>query len=208
MGFLLNSLLPYVLLYKYVAIFVITFLGAIALPLPSGSVLMAAAFFATQGYMNFYFVLLTGVAGNMAGDSSGYWISRGYGRRFLSKISLFKRILDSDSFKYVETQISRHPFVTVFLSRSMTSVAPAVNILAGFGKMKYLVYLLFEGLGEVAEVSVFCLIGYFFGKNWQQFDQLGGKFWIVILSGIVFSFFFWKFLTRKKDHPKDAKQAH
>ena len=43
MSHVLSTLLSYVLIYKYIGIFIITYLGAIALPLPSGSVLMAAS---------------------------------------------------------------------------------------------------------------------------------------------------------------------
>ena len=197
MNGILNDLLPYVLTYKYIAIFVITYLGAIALPLPSGSILMAGGFFATEGYMNFWLVILVGVLGNMAGDSSGYWIARGYGNRFLRQFSIFRKILDSKQYNVVEIQIKKLPFFTVFLSRCMTSVAPAVNILAGLGSMNYLRYLTFEGLGEVAEVSVFTVIGYVFGDNWQAFGDLGSKAWIFALSGIVFSFFFWKYMVKK-----------
>ena len=42
MEYILHSLLTFVLLYRYAGIFLIIFVGSIALPVPSGLVLMAS----------------------------------------------------------------------------------------------------------------------------------------------------------------------
>lgn len=47
-----QNLLSFLLLYKYARLFLITFLAAFALPLPSTSSLMTTAGFASQGYLN------------------------------------------------------------------------------------------------------------------------------------------------------------
>src|SRR6185503_1154016 len=110
MSNLLTALLPYVLTYKYLGIFVITFLGAFALPLPSGSILMAASAFAVQGYLNFWLVLIVGIAGNMAGDSSGYWLVRLYGLKILNKIGLGK-FFKHERLHAVRRQIEKHAII-------------------------------------------------------------------------------------------------
>ena len=68
MSGLVSLLLSYVLIYKYLAIFIITYLGALAFPLPSGTVVAASAAFAIQGYLNFPLVLFIGILGNVTGD--------------------------------------------------------------------------------------------------------------------------------------------
>jgi membrane protein DedA with SNARE-associated domain len=183
----LAALLSYVLLYKYFAIFVITFFGAFALPLPSGSVLMAASAFAVQGYMSFPLVLLTGIAGNMAGDSSGYWLVRRYGIIVLHKLRL-SRFFTKDRLDGARNQIDRHPVLTIYFSRFMTGIAPAVNVVSGITRLPYKRFLPFECLGEITECTMFCFIGYIFGSNWEYVSQLSGKFWIVILAGVLTTF--------------------
>lgn len=193
---LLNTLLPYVLLYKYVAIFAITFLGALALPLPSGSVVMAAAAFSTQGYLSLPLVLITAVAGNMAGDSAGYWLVRRYGIRVLRKIRL-ARFFRQDRLDAARQQLDRHPLLAIFFSRFFTAIAPAINVAAGLTRLSYKRYLLFEGLGEVTEVFCFVIVGYIFGSNWQYVNQFSGQLWILIVASLLLSATIWRIILKK-----------
>jgi len=193
----LATLLSYVLLYKYPAIFVITFFGAFALPLPSGSVLMAASAFSVQGYMSFPLVLLTGIAGNMAGDSSGYWLVRRYGVTVLEKIHL-KRFFSQVRLDGARNQIDKHPILTIYFSRFMTGIAPAVNVVCGITGLPYKRFLLFECLGEITECAMFCFIGFVFGSNWEYVSQLSGGFWIIILAGILTTFMVGRMIFKKR----------
>ena len=193
---MLATLLSYVLLYKYLAIFIITYLGAIALPLPSGSVVMAAAAFATQGYMNIYLVLIVGVSGNMAGDSSGYWLVRRYGVSILHKLKLGK-FFKHERLEAARKQLENHSILAIYFSRFFTAIAPAVNVVCGLTSLPYKKYLLFEGLGEVTEVSCFVIVGYIFGNNWQYVNQFSGQLWIVVVASILVSILFWKILIKK-----------
>ncbi|MDR3642691.1 MAG: DedA family protein [Candidatus Doudnabacteria bacterium] len=178
-------------------IFIITFLGAIALPLPSGSVLMAASAFAVQGYMSFPLVLITGIAGNMAGDSSGYWLVRLFGLGAVKKAGL-GRFFKEDKLAAARKQIENHRILTIYFSRFMTAIAPAVNIVCGFTRLPYKEYLLFESLGEITECLMFCFIGYIFGSNWEYLNQLSGNLWIIILAGALTSFMVARVIFKKK----------
>ena len=198
MNSILQNLLTYVLIYKYFAIFVITFLGAILLPVPSGSVLMAAAAFSTQGYMNIWLTLIVGIIGNMSGDNTGYFLARRYGAPLLKKIG-FKHILTSENFEQVRKKIDEHPIVTIYISRFMTAVAPTVNIICGLSELDYKRFLTFEALGEITECSAFVAVGWFFGNQWEYINQFSGKFFIIILAGWLFSYFFFKKIFAKKE---------
>ena len=193
---ILSTLLAWVLVYKYIAIFIITFLGALALPLPSGSVLMAAAAFAVQGFMNFWAVLFVGVLGNMVGDSAGYWLVRKYGIKVLHKLHLGK-FFKQERLDAAKKQIELHPILSIYLSRFMTAIAPAVNVICGLTELPYHEYLLYEGLGEITEVGVWCGTGYIFGSNWEYVNQLSGGLWIIMLGGILVSIMFWKIILKR-----------
>lgn len=197
MNDILSILLSYVQLYKYVGLFIITFLGAIALPLPSGSVVSAAAAFAVQGYMNFYLVVLVGIAGNIIGDNTGYWLTRWYGITAVHKIGL-GRFFKQNRLDYARKLLDDHPVLSIFFSRFFTAIAPAINVVAGFTKLKYKKYLMFEAGGEIAEVVFFAGIGYIFGNNWEYFSQLSNKFWILSVGGMVLSVILWKIILNRK----------
>lgn len=192
-----SSLLSYVLIYKYLAIFVITYLGALAFPLPSGTVVMASAAFATQGYLSFPLVVLTGILGNVAGDNTGYWLTRAYGVRALHLFGM-RRVVGSQRYQKVHESVSDHPVLIIYFSRFMTGIAPTVNVICGTTRLAYKKYITFEFLGECTEVAFFALVGYIFGANWQYFTEFSWEFWALLLFGVIFTYLFGRVVFKKR----------
>lgn len=187
-----SFLLSYVLIYKYLAIFVITFLGAIALPLPSGTVVMASAAFAVQGYMSLPLVLVIAILGNVLGDNSGYWLSRRYGLKAVYRLGL-RRFITSEKQELANVEIEKHPIIIIYFSRFMTGIAPSVNVVSGLIKFSYKKFLTFEVLGECTEVSFFVTLGYIFGVNWEYLTRFSYVSWIIIVSGALLTYLAWRF---------------
>jgi len=154
MEIILNPLLSFLLLYNYVALFGITYLAALALPVPSAATLMASAAFASQGYFNFFWVIIVACLGNIMGDNTGYWLARRYGRSILYRVG-FKRVLDSSNFQSIEKQVKCRPALIVFFSRFQVWATLSVNLISGLSKMRYASYLFYEVLGEIIQVTMF-----------------------------------------------------
>ena len=200
MNFFVQILLPYLLLYRYWAIFGVTLLAALALPVPPGTLLMASAAFASQGYFSFPLVVLVGTAGNIVGDNIGYFLARKYGKRVLSR-TRFARVLESDKYARIEQRIKARPGFLIFISRFEVVSNLAVNLICGFGEVNYRKYLLFEVVGEALQVLLYCSIGYFVGDNWQAISGLVSKFLLVIililaLLAVLFWKRIWAWITR------------
>ena len=192
MNSVVHFILPYVLAYKYWAIFVITFFAALALPIPPGTLLMASAAFAGQGYFNFWYVVLAGVAGNVAGDNLGYWLARLYGKRILYKIG-FRKFLDSKKYLIIEERMNKNPGLIILISRFEVFSNLCVNLLAGMSDVSYVRYLFFEATGEIAQVTLYCGIGYVVGDNWQNISALLNNFFLLLLLVVVvLVVIFWK----------------
>lgn len=191
---LLQEMLPYVETYKYFAVFVFTFLGAIALPIPTGTMMVAAGFFASLGYFELLPLIVIAILGNVVGDNLGYLLARKVGLR-LTKYPGFHRFR-TKRLLIMEKHVQEHPFITIFLSRFLTAVAPSVNIVAGLAKMKYWRYLFYEFFGEITEVNVTVFIGFWFGEQWEQASKYVIVFILLLAVGIYLSAYFWKRLTR------------
>lgn len=192
MNFAIEAVLPYVLLYKYWAIFGITLLAAFAFPVPPGTMLMAAAAFAGQGYFSFPLVLISGVLGNIVGDNLGYWVARTYGKRVMYKLGLRKK-LESDHYKKIEEKMRRRPGFIIFVSRFEIFANLAVNIISGVAQVEYRKYLRFVILGEICQVGLYAGIGYMVGDNWTAISTLVSRSLIFILAFIaLFIILFWK----------------
>ena len=197
MSFLLQTILPYLLLYNYVALFVIAYFAALAFPVPSAATIMASAAFASQGYFNLFWIIIVASMGNIIGDNTGYWLARRYGRSILYRIG-FKRVLDSLNFQSIEKQVKCRPALIVFFSRFQVWTTLSVNLISGLSKMRYVSYLFYEVLGEIIQVTMFAGLGYLFGANWQaMYDLVSTFFWILIIVLILLAVIFWKKLARK-----------
>lgn len=178
---ILGSLLSFLLLYKYAALFVIGYIAALAVPIPSSTTLVAASAFASQGYFSFPLVLLTAFAANVAGDATGYLIARWYGAEFLRKIGL-RRVIASKTFAKLEDYILSFPQTVIYFTRFMTEAGPAVNILSGLTKVPYRTYFLFEMLGEASYVLLYGFAGYYLGGEWENNVGFLAKGAMVIVS--------------------------
>jgi membrane protein DedA with SNARE-associated domain len=184
MDFIVQNLVPYLLLYKYVTIFLIAFFAAFIVPVPSGSILMAASAFASFGYFNLFWVIIISIIGNILGDNLGYWVARIYGKEVLSKIG-FRKVLESRVLKNIENEFNKRPGFIVFASRFEVLSTLSVNLLSGLSKTSYKKYFLHESFGSVAQVCVYSLLGYLFADNWESVNTAIGQFSLLIGLAVI-----------------------
>ncbi len=193
MDFLVQYIIPYLVVYKYLAIFIVSFLTALIIPIPSGSVLMTTAALASIGYFNITLVVIISIIANILGDNIGYWLSYKFGSKILSNVG-FRFILQSDRFKVIEHKFRAHPGFIIFISRFEVLSTLFVNLISGMGKIPYKKYLLHELSGTILQVLLYSLIGYLFGYNLQSITSFIGKLFL----GIIFVLFLLFITFRKK----------
>ena len=198
MDFLAQAIIPYILLYKYWALFVVTFLASFAIPIPAGTLLMASSAFASQGYFKISTLLLVIIFANILGDNASYWIARLYGKKLLSKISFIQKILSSKNFVIIEKNISKQPGLVIIISRFEVISTLTINLICGLGKAKYKKFILFEAIGTFFSVLFYAIIGYSFGNSWQVINNLIGNFSILffLLVALAISLFGKKIIAR------------
>lgn len=167
MTFILNSLLSFLLLYKYIGLFFISFLAAILLPLPSSATLTASGAFSAQGYFNITTVIIVAFLGNVLGDIAGYLLARKYSEKILGNIG-FEKMISSDLYKKLELYMKDFSYSLIFFSRFLTGIGPLINIISGISKVKYKTFFIIDILGEATYVLLYALIGYFLGTEWEN----------------------------------------
>jgi membrane protein DedA with SNARE-associated domain len=190
MNAILSVTLSYLLLYKYAALFAITFLASILLPLPSDTTILATGAFAGQGYLNIYLVIFLAFAGSILGDIAGFIISRRYGKEFLKKIGL-RKMIESRKFTSLEKFIDKNSGPTIFITRFIGQLGPLVNILSGLSDdISYKKFLFYATIGEFMNVIILSIAGYFLGNEWQNFTfviEFVGIGIIVLILAFIFS---------------------
>jgi membrane protein DedA with SNARE-associated domain len=78
---MLALILSYLLLYKYLAIFILVFSAAVIIPWPVNTAILAVGAFSSQGYFNFWISLAVAISANVSGDLFDYWLTRKYGQK-------------------------------------------------------------------------------------------------------------------------------
>ena len=87
---MLASLLSFLLLYKYLALFLCVFSVAVIIPLPINALLLATGAFANFGYFNLAASIAVALSANVLGDMIDFILARRFGPRVFEKFKIQK----------------------------------------------------------------------------------------------------------------------
>ena len=151
----------------YLLLFFVIFMetGLVITPfLPGDSLLFAAGTFASPALgspLNIVVLWVILCLAAILGDTVNYWIGHAIGPRAFSSNSRFlkKKYLDQTHEFY-----ERHGGKTIILARFVPIVRTFAPFVAGVGEMTYAHFISYNVIGGVLWVSLFLLLGYFFGN--------------------------------------------
>jgi membrane-associated protein len=151
--------------WVYAPMFAIVFIetGVVFFPfLPGDSLLFAAGVFSADGGgLNVVTTLVVFYAAAILGNTSNYWISRFFGKRIIDsgKVKSFtpERMAKLDNF------FAKYGGLTIVITRFMPFFRTFAPFIAGMGHMNFGKFTLFNAIGGISWVSLFVLVGYFFG---------------------------------------------
>lgn len=185
MSSIFQNILGWVLLYKYLTLFIVSFSSSIGIPLPAGSSMIASAAFASQGYLNIYWVMASGLVGNVLGDFVAYGIVRKFGRPILKFLHLGK-FLESEVIKKIESVENTYSTFVVAASRFQDQATTVINIVAGLTNYEFKKFVSPVIAGDILQILFYAGMGYFFADNWQSLYKTIGVFsWVIVLASTV-----------------------
>jgi membrane-associated protein len=182
--------------WTYGILFVVIFIetGLVVMPfLPGDSMLFAAGTFAALGSFNVWGLIgLLGVAA-VLGDAVNYSIGHYLGERAYN-IKWIKREYLDQTHAFFE----KHGGKAIFLARFVPIVRTFAPFVAGIGKMSYAYFATYNIVGGISWVTIFTLLGYFFGNI--PFVKKNFELVIVaiILISVVPMFYEWLKARRAK----------
>ncbi|MDR3136971.1 MAG: VTT domain-containing protein [Coriobacteriales bacterium] len=151
--------------WVYVPLFIIIFIetGLVITPfLPGDSLLFAAGFFAADGGgLNVAVLLVLLSMAAILGNISNYWIGRTIGQAIIDSGRV--KALTPQRVQRTEIFLRKYGFWAVVLTRFFPLIRTFAPFLAGAGHMNFARFSLFNVVGGVLWVSIFTLLGYFFG---------------------------------------------
>ncbi len=151
-------------IFTYVILFIIIFIetGLVIMPfLPGDSLLFAVGAFSSLGSLNIFVIIPLLILAAFIGDNVNYWVGRFFGEQIIAhpKIPINKKhVAKTQQF------FQKHGGKTIILARFVPIVRTFAPFVAGVGKMSYKRFLAFSIVGGITWVSIFSLLGFFFGN--------------------------------------------
>jgi membrane-associated protein len=152
-------------IWVYTPLFIIIFVetGLVVTPfLPGDSLLFAAGVFAAPGGgLNLAALLIILYIAAILGNTSNYWIGRKVGRAIIDSGRV--KALTPERIDKTQAMFDKYGMLAVVLTRFFPIIRTFAPFLAGVGGMHFGRFTLFNAIGGILWVTIFTLLGYFFG---------------------------------------------
>lgn len=172
--------------------YLLVFLGALGentallgLLLPGGTLALLGGFYARQGTLNLWLVLLLAWWGTVLGYNLDYL----FGRFVLGRLAgrwgatlLGRRIRLSGRMRLARVFLARHGGKAILLSHMVGHIRSFVALSAGASQMRYRRFLAFELVAGLLWSSAYVLIGYLAGSEREHLMMLIERSGWVILA--------------------------
>ncbi len=164
-GFIAGWIIALGPVWVYTPLFLIVFVetGLVFFPfLPGDSLLFAAGVFSADGGgLNVWATLVVFWCAAILGNTSNYWIARLFGSRIIDSGKV--KALTPERMAKLDHFFERYGGLTIIITRFMPFFRTFAPFIAGTGHMNFGKFTLFNAIGGVTWVSLFVLVGYFFG---------------------------------------------
>ncbi len=150
---------------------------------PGDVILAMAGVYAARGELATTPVVVLAVLATSAGEITGYWLGRRFGR------SLIDRLPFADRFGHRVDQASeamrRHAGKTIVAGRFATGAAGTVPFAAGVAEIPFGRFLLYAIPTIVVWATALVLLGTLVGDNVETIDRIVSTFGWAVLAAIV-----------------------
>ena len=131
----------------YLGVFLMMAIESTVFPLPSEIVVPPAAYWASQGAMTFWGVVLASTFGSWFGSAASYLVARRLGRPLILRYGRFF-FLPEKKWLLAEEWINRYSVVGIFFARLLPVVRHLVSLPAGAARMPFLPFSISTLLGS------------------------------------------------------------
>jgi len=155
---LLASWFHFVQDWGYVGVFLLMALESSVVPIPSEIVMPPAAYWASQGTMSFWGVVLAGTAGSYFGSIVSYIVARTVGGPIVNRYGKYF-LLSPDKIAMAEAWVLRYGVFGIFVARLLPVVRHLISIPAGILKMNVPKFSIATTVGAFAWCAILSWFG-------------------------------------------------
>jgi membrane-associated protein len=179
--------------YGYWAVGGALLLENTGIPVPGETILLLASFLAySRDELQLVYIIVIGICAATLGDNLGFAIGYRGGRPLLDRYRATFRI-DEETIARGERLFDQYGAMTIFFARFIFGLRVIAGPLAGVLRMPWKRFAVFNFLGALLWVTVISLIGYKFGKHWDQLVEAVEQLNIVIvIAAAIGVFLLWR----------------
>ncbi len=133
--------------WGYPGVFVMMAIESTVFPLPSEVIVPPAAYWAQQGHLSFWGVVIAATLGSWAGSALSYLVARSAGRPLILKYGKYLFVPEK-KWLLAEEWINRYSVVGIFFARLLPVVRHLVSLPAGAARMDFKLFSLSTLLGS------------------------------------------------------------
>jgi membrane-associated protein len=152
-----------ILVFMLPALEASVFLGFI---FPGETAVVVGGVLASFGRFPLWLTVVAASLGAVGGDTAGYFIGKKFGPWLLDKLPA--RLVKPETVDKAVSFIARRGGLGVVVGRFTTALRVVVPGAAGIAEMRYQKFLLFNALGGIAWASLYSVLGYEAGKNYER----------------------------------------
>lgn len=191
--------------WGYTGIVLLMAMESSIFPVPSEIVMPPAAFWAAQGKLDFWLVVLAGTVGSYIGSAISYWVALWVGRPIVERYGKFF-LMPPAKIALAEQWAKDYGMMGVFLSRLLPVVRHLISIPAGILRMPFGVFSIVTTIGA----GLWCWIltwwgGKVLGDRKDLMENpdaivavVSEKKWWFVGAVLVLGSLFWIALRKKK----------
>jgi membrane protein DedA with SNARE-associated domain len=181
--------------YGLIVVFVVVFLETMGIPLPGETALIAAAILAAQGHFSITSVIVVGATAAILGDNTGYWLGRELGRGFLQRYGVVRRFSDR-VIPPAERFFEKHGGKAIFLARWFSGFRVAGAWIAGFSRMPWWRFFIWNASGGIVWAVTVSLVAYYAGEAAANaighYGLIGAGVVVVLVALILAGMYVWR----------------
>jgi membrane protein DedA with SNARE-associated domain len=146
--------------WGYLGVFLLMAMESSIIPVPSEIVMPPAAFWAAQGQMSFWGVVLAGTVGSWFGSTVNYWVARWVGVPVLQRYGKYV-LMPPEKLYMAETWCAQYGMAGIFVARLLPVVRHLISIPAGVLRMPFVPF----SLVTTAGAGLWCAVLSWFGAK-------------------------------------------
>jgi membrane protein DedA with SNARE-associated domain len=184
----------YLARYGYGAVAGALLLENAGLPVPGETILLLASFAAySEHRLQLDLIIAVGIIAATAGDNLGFAVGFYGGRPLLERYRQVLHVRPA-AIERGERLFERYGSATIFFARFIAGLRIIAGPLAGVLRMPWRRFLLFNFLGAAVWVTVVAMVGYLFGRHWQEVSRIfrNANLITLLAAAMVVVFFWWK----------------